>query len=126
MFLCRASAKDADGNATYTKDDLTRASKEDIAKCDYVLVGMNAAYTASYDAQLTSVWVPEVEEKVEEEWYPASLQYKAYKAEDAIVPSISGVTDSDGKKENRSYKGKSTPDDFSFHCASSAKSSSFG
>ena len=38
---------DAEGNPTYTKEDLTRATAEEIAACDYVLVGMTNAYMTS-------------------------------------------------------------------------------
>ena len=98
---------DADGNATYTKDDITRATAEEIAECDYILVGMSGAYSTSYNALMTGAFggAP-VPEGAEDEWYPASLQYAEYTADTAREVSISGLVAEDGTKENRSYKGK--------------------
>ncbi len=97
---------DEEGNKAYTKEDLTRASAEDIAACDYVLVGMSGAYVPSYESLLTGAFggapVPEGTEQV---WYPASLQYGEYVADTARETSIAGKTLEDGTKENRSYKG---------------------
>ena len=97
---------DEEGNKAYTKDDLTRASAEEIAECDYVLVGMSGAYVPSYESLLTGAFggapVPEGTEQV---WYPASLQYGEYVADTAREVSISGKMLEDGTKENRSYKG---------------------
>ena len=97
---------DEEGNKAYTKDDLTRASAEEIAECDYVLVGMSGAYVPSYESLLTGAFggapVPEGTEQV---WYPASLQYGEYVADTAREVSISGKVMEDGTKENRSYKG---------------------
>ena len=104
---------DADGNATYTKEDLTRASKDDIAKCDYILVGMNAAYSVSYNARWagirSSYEVPE-----EDVYYPASLQYETYTAETAKDPSLSGLLLEDGTRENRTTKGNTAHPDVNF------------
>ncbi len=97
---------DADGNATYTKDDLTRATAEEIAACDYALVGMSGAYTPSYEALMTGAFGGEpVAEGTEQVWYPANLQYGEYVAETAREVSISGKALENGTKENRSYKG---------------------
>ncbi len=97
---------DAEGNATYTKDDLTRATADEIAACDYVLVGMTNAYAPSYESHLSGAFGGEpVSDDVEEVWYPASLQYGEYTADTAREVSIGGKTLEDGTKENRSYKG---------------------
>ena len=109
---------DAEGNPTYTKEDLTRATAEEIAACDYVLVGMTNAYMTSYEANAvgafggvkTGVSNTEGVEGQETEtdgntWYPATLQYAEYVAETAADTSISGKVLEDGTKENRSYKG---------------------
>ena len=111
---------DAEGNATYTKEDLTRATAEEIAACDYVLVGMNGAYMTSYEANAVGAFGGPTEVKkvsntagiegkeTETEgntWYPATLQYEEYVAENAAETSISGKVLEDGSKENRSYKG---------------------
>ena len=97
---------DADGNATYTKDDITRASAEDIAACDYVLAGMSGAYVNSYNALMTGAFGGEAApEDAEDVWYPPTLQYGEYVAETAREVSISGKVAEDGTKENRSYKG---------------------
>ncbi len=102
----------------YTKEDLTRATAEEIAACDYVLVGMTNAYMTSYEANAvgafggvkTGVSNTEGVEGQETEtdgntWYPATLQYGEYVAETAPETSISGKVLEDGTKENRSYKG---------------------
>ncbi|MDO4521612.1 MAG: glycoside hydrolase family 3 N-terminal domain-containing protein [Eubacteriales bacterium] len=103
--------EDADGNKAYTKDDLTRATAEEIAECDYVLVGMDNAYSMSYEALATgALWGnTEPAEGVEQAWYPVSLQYGEYKAETAPETSLAGKTLEDGSKENRSYKGQTAP-----------------
>ncbi len=101
---------DADGNPVYTKDDLTRASEEEIQDCDYILVGMTGAYSASYSSYLTAAFGPPTEPEGEEVYYPASLQYAEYTAENAADPSLSGNI-VDGEKENRSYKGVTAPAD---------------
>ena len=102
-----------DGNPTYTKDDLTRASQEDIQACDYVLVGMTGAYSASYSSYLTAAFGPPTEPEGEEVYYPASLQYAEYTADAAADPSLSGQI-IDGEKENRSYKGVTAPADANY------------
>ena len=102
-----------DGNPTYTKDDITRASEEDIQSCDYVLVGMTGAYSPSYSSYLTAAFGPPTEPEGEEVYYPASLQYAEYTADTAIDPSLSGQT-IDGEKENRSYKGVTAPADANY------------
>ena len=111
---------DAEGNPTYTKEDLTRATAEEIAACDYVLVGMSGAYMTSYEANAvgafggpTAVMKVSNTEGIEGKetatdgntWYPATLQYGEYVAETAPETSISGKVLEDGTKENRSYKG---------------------
>lgn len=97
---------DKDGNATYTKEDLTRASEEEIAACDYVLVGMSGAYAQSYEALITGAFGgAAAPEGTEQTWYPASLQYGEYVAETAKEVSIGGKILEDGTKENRSCKG---------------------
>jgi beta-glucosidase len=102
-----------DGNPTYTKNDLTRASQEDIQACDYVLVGMTGAYRASYSSYLTAAFGPPTEPEGEEVYYPASLQYAEYTADAAADPSLSGQI-IDGEKENRSYKGVTAPADANY------------
>ena len=87
---------DAEGNAT----------ADEIAACDYVLVGMTNAYATSYESHLSGAFGGEpVSDDVEEVWYPASLQYGEYTADTAREVSIGGKTLEDGTKENRSYKG---------------------
>ena len=104
-----------------TDAGIERASEEEIAACDYILVGMTAPYSISYDSHATSVWTSyeaqveagEIEES-EQIWYPASLQYAEYTADTARDPSISGLTLEDGSKENRSYKGNVAPADANY------------
>ncbi|MCR5396685.1 MAG: hypothetical protein K6E64_04365 [Lachnospiraceae bacterium] len=99
---------DAEGNATYTEDDIIRASADKIASCDFILVGMKGAYTSSYSNHTTGVFDQSEPEDTELEFYPVSLQYEQYTASTARDTSIGGVTSEDGSKENRSYKGNST------------------
>ena len=106
---------------TLKDDEIERASEEDIAECDFILVGMTAPYSLSYDSHATAVWVNyedqvaagEIED-VEEVWYPYSLQYAEYTADTARDPSISGLTLEDGSKENRSFKGNTAPADANY------------
>lgn len=104
----------ADGNPTYTKEDLTRATAEEIAACDYILVGMKGAYSLSYDSHATSVWSSDYDTSVEQMWYPASLQYGEYTADTARDPSIAGVLLEDGTRDNMSYKGNTAPADANY------------
>ncbi len=96
------------GEAVYTKDDIIRASADEIAACDYILVGMDGAYTVSLektDAEGNTYWTP------------ASLQYAEYTATTARETSLGGkvteivqydnygsVISKETVKENRSYK----------------------
>ena len=96
----------ADGEPTYTKEDLTRASAEEIAACDYVLVGMTSPYMVSDNNRWSGTRVTEPVPD-EEFYYPPSLQYGDYTADTARDPSISGVLLEDGTRENRTYKGRS-------------------
>ena len=105
--------EDADGNKTYTKDDLTRASEEDIKDCDYILVGMTGAYSTSYSSYLQPAFGPPTEVEGDEVYYPPSLQYAEYTADTARDPSISGNI-VEGEKENRSYKGVTAPADANY------------
>ncbi len=96
---------DADGNKTYTENDVVRA---DLTGVDMILVPMTAPYTGS--SLVTA-------EDGTETWYPASLQYAEYTATTAREVSIGGkvtenvqydnygsVISKETIKENRSYK----------------------
>ena len=85
------SGKDDDGNAILTADDIVRASAEEIAKADFVLVPMTAPYTGSAEVG-------------DGTWKPASLQYAEYTATTAREVSLGGKILEDGSKENRTYK----------------------
>ncbi len=111
--LGEPSGTNADGEAIYTETDIIRASAEQIAACDYILVGMSGAYTTSYDV---------TDENGVTTWYPASLQYAEYTADTAREVSIGGkvtekveydnygsVISKETIKENRSYKGNTAP-----------------
>ena len=104
---------DDQGNPTYKPEDLTRASKDEIAACDYVLVGMTGAYTASYNKNTTGAFGGAPAPEGEDEWYPVSLQYAPYTAATARETSISGKV-IDGVKENRSYKDKTAEKDVNY------------
>ena len=93
----------------YTEADIIRASADEIAACDYILVGMDAAFTTSYDA---------TDDEGNTVWYPATLQFSDYVADTARETSIGGkvtvkaeydpygaVISEEVIKENRSYKG---------------------
>ena len=106
-----SGAPGQDGNPTFTKDDITRATAEEIADCDYILVGMTGAFSASYNSHLQAAFgAPRDLTGIEDFYYPASLQYAEYTADTARDPSISGNV-VDGEKENRSYKGRTAPAD---------------
>ncbi len=106
-----SGAPGQDGNPTFTKDDITRATAEEIADCDYILVGMTGAFSASYNSHLQAAFgAPRDLTGIEDFYYPASLQYAEYTADTARDPSISGNI-VDGEKENRSYKGRTAPAD---------------
>lgn len=99
---------DEEGKATYTENDIVRASAADIAACDLILVGMKAPKLASYSET--------DETSGETTWYPANIQYNEYTAATAKETSVAGdqitETFNDGytqqtkvTTENRSYKG---------------------
>ena len=92
---------------------LTRASEEEVAACDYILVGMTAPYALSYDSHTTAVWFT-YDGDEEEVWYPYNLQYGEYTADTAREVSFSGLTMEDGTKENRSFKGQTAPNDANY------------
>ncbi len=79
---------DEDGNPTWTENDVVRASAEDLAACDLILVPMSAPDTDS-------------EQTADGAWLPASLQYGEYTATEAREHSIGNDTG------DRSYKGNS-------------------
>ncbi len=91
------SGKDDEGKAVLTADDIIRASAEDIAKADFILVPMTAPYTGS---------AVSTDEEGKDTWTPASLQYAEYTADTAREVSLGGKILEDGTKENRSYKGQ--------------------
>ena len=97
-----------DGAATYTENDIVRASAEDVAACDFacVFVGGPSA-TNCYDSETDT-------------YYPISLQYGEYVADGPNVRETSIAGDpADGaswyahdfdtsiERENRSYLGRS-------------------
>lgn len=98
---------DDSGSATYTENDIQRASAADVAACDFVLVGMS-----SPQARSTAV----ENEDGSQTWLPPSIQYGPYTATTAKENSVAGKeieeTFNDGytqqtkiTTENRSYKG---------------------
>lgn len=98
-----------DGAATYTENDIVRASAEDIAACDFACVFVSNPSTGSgYDSETQT-------------YIPISLQYGKYTADGPNVRETSIAGDPvDGKswyahdydtsveRENRSYLGNST------------------
>ena len=101
-----------DGEATYTLDDIVRASAEEVAACDYAIIFMDSpTLGAGYDAE-------------SETYLPISLQYGEYTADSEFVREESISSDlvesivatpygdvSQYVKENRSYYGQSTSAD---------------
>ena len=96
---------DADGNPTYTENDIVRASAADLAKCDLAIVPINDPFTGA-------------DQDEEGNYLPGSLQFEAYTADTARRESIAGdtvseiINDGYGTKtqvtqENRSYYGRS-------------------
>ena len=101
--LGEPTGTDAEGNPTYTAEDIVRASAEEIAACDYAIVSMNAPFT---DGAVDEDGV----------YTPASLQYEEYTADtahEAIANGTEIVEISDGYygtttqevEEDRSYTG---------------------
>ncbi|MGL5260460.1 MAG: glycoside hydrolase family 3 N-terminal domain-containing protein [Lachnospiraceae bacterium] len=103
--------EDKDGNATYSYEDIIRASAQEIAACDYALViiqnPLNGGYAGGYNLET-------------EEYEPITLQYGEYTAlsEGVRAESLAGdMIESEEAdpygvqkvlvKENRSYYGKS-------------------
>ena len=86
-------APDADGNATYTENDVIRASAEDVAACDLILVFMDAP---SQDSTQDD----------DGNWLPANLQYGEYTAENARRESI--AADVQTETINDGYYGTKT------------------
>ncbi len=70
---------DEDGNATYTENDIIRASAEEVAACDMILMFMDAP---SQDSTQDS----------DGNWLPANLQYGEYTAVNARRESIAADT----------------------------------
>ena len=78
---------DEDGNPTWTENDLTRATAEEVGACDLILVSMSApCQDSAQDA--------------DGNWLPANLQYGEYTAANAREKSIAADA-----KGDRSYKG---------------------
>ena len=104
---------DEDGKPTYTENDIIRASAEELAKCDLVLVPMTAPATDS-KIDGDDVYLSDAE------YLPASIQYDKYKAKKARTESIAAdqktVIKNDGYGMvsetvdiNRSYAKKTAP-----------------
>ena len=93
---------------------IERASAEEIAACDYILVGMSDPYTSSYDSAYVSVneyQAAYADGRVDVEddyWYPPNLQFEQYTATNALEVSISGMPREDGTQQNRGYGGNTT------------------
>lgn len=105
--VAEPSGTDADGKPAYVAEDIIRASAEEVAACDMILVGMSAPKQNSKTV---------VNDKGETIWLPASIQYAEYTATTAADKSVAGDTIieqfNDGysvqtvqRVENRSYKG---------------------
>ena len=101
------SGTDEEGKAAYVAEDIVRASAEEIAACDMILVGMDAPHVAS-----TAI----TNEDGTSTYLPPSIQYEEYTATTAKDQSVAGDTIveqfNDGytvqtveRVENRSYKG---------------------
>ena len=109
--LGEASGEDG----AYLPEDLTRAEPDAIAACDYVLVGMSNPYNVSKDSDYAGVrefadlWASGAILDDDDTWYPANLQYAEYTADTARDPSIAGLVLADGSRQNRSYKGNTSP-----------------
>lgn len=90
------SAEDKNGKPMATLADITRLSKEDIQKCDYVLAVIDNPTTEGnlFDGY---GW------NQQDGYIPVSLQYGKYTADSAAVREVSIAGN---KGENRSYYGK--------------------
>jgi len=103
---------DENGNATYTEADIVRASEEEIAACDIVLVAMDAP---CQDSAMDDAG----------NWLPANLQYGEYTAVNARRESLAAdskteiINDGYGTKSqtvkiNRSYANNTVGRDGSY------------
>jgi beta-glucosidase len=114
--------KDKDGNPTLTKEDIIRASEDEIAKCDFAIVRIsnpkngNPTFTEARGMRDTDQLAINVEEERKTfKYLPISLQYRPYTANSEFVrkESLGGdmieVIENNTMqlvKENRSYFGK--------------------
>ena len=112
---------DREGNPTLSPDDIIRASKEEIAQCDFALVRIsnpkngNPTFMESGGMREGPGSVGSITDREEFTYLPISLQYRPYTADSEFVrrESLGGdmieVTENGTEKlvkENRSYFGE--------------------
>ncbi len=112
---------DEDGNPTLAPDDIIRASKEDIAQCDFAIVRItnpkngNPTFMESGGMREGPGSVGSITDREEFTYLPISLQYRPYTADSEFVrrESLGGdliqVTENGTEKlvkENRTYFGQ--------------------
>ena len=113
---------DNEGNPTLSKDDIIRASKEEIAQCDFAIVRIsnpkngNPTYTEAGGMRDDGNENSNIDDERQAYTYlPISLQYRPYTADSEFVPKetlggdmIEVIENGTTKlvKENRSYFGE--------------------
>lgn len=112
---------DDDGNPTLSQNDIIRASKEEIAKCDFAIVRIsnpkngNPTFMESGGMREGPGSESSITDREEYKYLPISLQYRPYTANSEFVrrESLGGdmieVTENGTRKlvkENRSYFGE--------------------
>jgi beta-glucosidase len=103
-------ASEPDPNAPkeyeYNAGDLVAPSAEELASCEYVVYIMASPDTGAGEPSGGMFGAAPADTPADQKYLPISLQYRPYTADTARDPSLAGDI-VDGKKENRSYKGKS-------------------
>ena len=91
-----------DGNPEILYEDIKRASKEELADCDFALVFIRTPKNTTWFSITGGV------NQMTGEFIPLSLQYKEYTADGPNVrkQSIAGRLQDDGTRENQTYFGK--------------------
>lgn len=92
----------SDPITVYQASDCTRATAEQLAGCEYVVMVISSPDTGAGEggSMFSNEPVPE-----DRKYLPISLQYRPYTATTARTPSYAGDI-VDGAKENRSYNGR--------------------
>ena len=105
MALAHMAAPASD-DPVYQASDVTRATPEQIAECQYAVLLIASPSTGAGEPGGGMFGAAPADTPADEKYLPISLQYRPYTADTARDPSLAGDV-VNGQKENRSYKGKS-------------------